>query len=275
MAFFRHKNLRISYDLYGEGQDVLFLHGLAADKTQVKAALEGLNGYRIISLDMPGHGETLLSNSDMSTSEVGFNAYAEVAGALLHHLGIRSVVAGGISMGAGIALNLALSHPGMIRALLLVRPAWLDHPARPHLNILEEMGSWLDLLGLEDAEQHLEMHPTFNSIKAENPNSASSIRSALTRPQALEAAGVLRALVADQPFKRIEKLGRLSMPALVVGNNADPLHPSRIAREIHGALGDAEYFHAPPRYLAPHEHHTAVVETITRFLSHALQSANA
>ncbi|WP_420411050.1 alpha/beta fold hydrolase [Roseibium sp.] len=275
MAFFTHKNLQVSYDLHGEGKDILFLHGLAADKAQVKASLEGLNGYRIISLDMPGHGETRLSNSNFSVSEVGFNAYAEVAGALLQHLGIRRVVAGGISMGAGIALNLALSHPGLIRALLLVRPAWLDRPARPHLNILEEIGSWLDLLGLEDAEKHLETHPTFNSIKAENPNSASSIRNVLTRPQAVEAAGVLRALIADQPFQRIEKLGRLSMPALVIGNNADPLHPSRIAREIQGALGEAVYFHAPPRYLAPDEHRTAVVETITRFLSHALQAADA
>ena len=274
MAVFSHGDWQVSYGLRGRGPDFLFLHGLAADRRQAEAALDRLDGYRIVSVDMPGHGESRLSKQGQSTEKersVGFDTYAAVAVALLNHLDIDKAIVGGISMGAGIALNLALAQPDRVRALVLVRPAWLDRPGRPHLSILEEIGDWLGQHGGEEADKRLRAHALYQSIEAENPKCAASIHGAITRPQAVEAATVLRQLVADRPFKRIEALRHLSMPALVVANNADPLHPSLIAREIQGALTQAEYFHAPPRYLAPSEHHQAVLERISEFLSHALQ----
>ena len=222
---------------------------------------------------MPGHGETILSNSQLTPVHVGFDAYAAVTTALLKHLGVSTAVVGGISMGAGIAMNLALSSPSSVDALLLVRPAWLDQPGRPHLGILEEIAKWLRLYGAEEAGKLLNSHPQFISLSAENPNCAASVQGAISRPQAVETAELLTRLVEDQPFKRIEYLRRLNMPALVVGSNADPLHPTLIAREIQGALGNAEYFHAPPRYLLPSEHQRAVVEKISQFLDLALKAA--
>jgi pimeloyl-ACP methyl ester carboxylesterase len=275
MAFFTHKDLQVSYDLRGKGQDLLFLHGLAADRHQAEATLDELPGYRVISIDMPGHGDSRLPTQPLTTKHAGFEAYAGVARGLLRHLGTDAAIVGGISMGAGIALNLALSDPTLVRALVLVRPAWLDRPGRPHLSILEEIGDWLVSHGAEEANKRLDSHQQFKTISAENPNCAASIQGAITRSQAIESAAVLRKLVADQPFKRIEYLRRLTMPALVIGNNADPLHPSLIAREIQGALANAEYFHAPPRYLAASDHHKSVLDKISEFLGNALQDANA
>ena len=87
----------------------------------------------------------------------------------------------------------------------------------------------------------------------------------------MEAAGVLSALVADQPFAQMSQLGKCTVPALVVGNNADPLHPALIARDISGALGNAEYFHAPPKYLEPEAHKAAIKLRIQQFLETHLQ----
>ncbi|CTQ53447.1 Lipase 3 precursor [Roseibium album] len=269
MAFFTHRDLQVSYDLQGKGQDLLFLHGLAADRHQAVATLDGLTGYRVITIDMPGHGDSALPTEPRASNHAGFDAYADVARGLLQHLGIDNAIVGGISMGAGIALNLALCEPALVRALVLVRPAWLDRPGRPHLSILEQIGDWLTSYGAEKTGLLLNSHDLFRSISAENPNCAASIKGAISRPQAVEAAAVLNDLVADQPFKRIEYLRRLTMPALVVGSNADPLHPSLIAREIQGALAQAEYFHAPPRYLVPSDHRKAVVEKISQFLGDA------
>lgn len=272
MAVFSHKDLQISYELQGEGKDLLFLHGLAADRRQSKAALAGLEGYRVITVDMPGHGESIVTNRQLTSSHIGFDAYSGVAGALLHHLGVTSAVVGGISMGAGIAMNLALSTQGLVEAMVLVRPAWLDRPGRPHLGVLEEIAKWLSAYGSDEAGRLLNSHPQFISLSAENPNCAASVKGAISRPQAVETASILNKLVSDQPFKRIEDLRRLTMPALVVGSNADPLHPTLVAREIQGALANAEYFHAPPRYLVPSEHHRAVVEKISQFLGLALKA---
>jgi pimeloyl-ACP methyl ester carboxylesterase len=43
------------------------------------------------------------------------------------------VVLGGTSMGAAIALRLAVLHPELIRALVLARPAWIDENAPPNM----------------------------------------------------------------------------------------------------------------------------------------------
>jgi len=275
MPYFKHNETDVYFDLYGSGPDLLFMHGLAADRRQGQQALDGLTGYRLIVVDMPGHGDSKLSPAHSLNDQVSFKAYVTVVDALTTHLGIESVIAGGISMGAGIALGLALARPDLVRALLLVRPAWLDRPARPHLGVIEDIGNWIAEAGTEAAAERLLEHPVYAAAVAENPTCAASIMGAIDRPQAVESAAVLSAMVADQPFSRMGVLRKCAIPALVVGNNADPLHPAMIAREISGALADASYFHAPPKYLEPLEHQVAVVKTIGQFLAQRLVATRA
>ena len=47
---------------------------------------------------------------------------------MLNHLGLTRAVVGGISMGAGMALNAATRYPERVAGLVLARPAWLDRP---------------------------------------------------------------------------------------------------------------------------------------------------
>jgi pimeloyl-ACP methyl ester carboxylesterase len=271
MPCFEHQGGEVHFDIRGSGDDLLFMHGLAADRQQGAQALDDLPGYRLITVDMPGHGDSKMPDGRAASGQASFKAYGEVATALLAHLGVRKIIAGGISMGAGIALHLALSSPHLVRALLLVRPAWLDRPGRPHLSIIEDIGSWLSEAGAEYTAARLKVHPVFEAALAENPACAASIMGAVERPQAIKAAAVLGALVADQPFDRISSLAKCTTPALVIGNNADPLHPPMIARELSGALADARYFHAPPKYLAAREHKAAVIKAIEQFLQEQLQ----
>ena len=270
MPTFQHKGNEINYTRTGEGQDLVFLHGLAADARQSEQAMADLPGIRLIAVDMPGHGRSPLSSTNDLNAQVSFRAYTEVVCALLTHLGITNVIAGGISMGAGIALSLALAEPQMVRALLLVRPAWLDRPGRPQLNVIEDIGNWIVGKGPDEGARLLLSHPVYADALVHNPNCAASVMGAVTRPQATEAAAVLPAMVADQPFARIELLQKCTTPALVIGNNADPLHPAMIARETSGALANSEYFHAPPRYLEPQAHQAAVLDSIRKFLDQHL-----
>jgi pimeloyl-ACP methyl ester carboxylesterase len=270
VASFEHQGNRIFYELQGSGPDLLFMHGLTGDRNQAIAAAGDLPGYRLITVDMPGHGETLLSPDRSLEEQVSFKAYAGVALALLAHLGVERAVVGGISMGSGLALSLALTNPELCLAQLLVRPAWLDRPGRPHLDIIEDTGRWLAEEGQEGAAVHLEGHPVYKTALAENPNCATSILGGIHRPQAVNAAGLLSIMVADRPFARIGLLQKCTVPALVIGNNADPLHPVAIAREISGALANASYFHAPPKNLEPQEHQAAVLQRIEEFLTENL-----
>ena len=95
---------------------LVFLHGLGADHRQVEAMIV----YdRLITFDLPAHGEIPLP-----LEQVSFNLMAHYVESQLAELHIDEYVIGGISMGAAVALRVALDQPDRCRGLLEVRPAW-------------------------------------------------------------------------------------------------------------------------------------------------------
>ena len=63
-------------------------------------------------------------------------------------------------MGAGIALNIAIRYPEKIKALILVRPAWLHkpHPENLHLfEILAELISKRQGASISDLKEFKEL----------------------------------------------------------------------------------------------------------------------
>ncbi len=255
------------YDVQGDGPDLLFMHGLTADRHQAQQTMSYLTDYRLVTLDMPGHGESLLSTEHTLRSQASFASYAGVAKSLIAHLGIERVIVGGISMGAGLALHLALFAPSLVKAMLLIRPAWLNRPGRPQLNIIEDIGNWIVESGATRAKNKLLESPIYRTLAKENPVCAKSIMDVICRPQSEDSAEVLTLIVADRPFSDMRHLRECTIPALVVGNNADPLHPPIIARKINKALKVAEYFIAPPKYLEPEAHKSAIAERIEQFVN--------
>ncbi|MFG2092339.1 alpha/beta fold hydrolase [Streptomyces sp. NPDC048612] len=61
--------------------------------------------------DARGHGT--------SSIETGAFRHTDDLAALLRHLDVGPVVLVGLSMGAGIAVDTALEHPGLVRALVV------------------------------------------------------------------------------------------------------------------------------------------------------------
>lgn len=73
MAFFQNGNARIYYEDVGQGEPILANHGLSEDTTYwsepgVTAALA--EKYRIISIDMRGHGRTVVEGEPKGYDEV-------------------------------------------------------------------------------------------------------------------------------------------------------------------------------------------------------------
>src|SRR5262249_57034897 len=83
---------------------------------------------RLLCLDARGHGQTQPLGDP---SALTFDVFADDLVALLDCLGIGQAIIGGISMGAGVALNIAVRYPERVAGLVLSRPAWLDGPMPP------------------------------------------------------------------------------------------------------------------------------------------------
>ena len=237
---------------------LLLLHGLGASGAQVRDAFPFRDRVRITP-DLPGHGESPACRS-------GFKRFAQLLLVLLDVLGLERVDLGGISMGGAISLAVALRAPHRVRRLLLVRPAWLDRPALPQLRLVSELGARITADGVKGAAAWLHGDPEWRSLDVRVPLAAAAVRAPLAHPRAAANAAVLTRMVADRPFDRLDALGALRCPVLVLGNDDDPLHPAALARTLAGAIPGAAYEHLPPRYRDPAGHAAALRRSCLAFL---------
>lgn len=113
MPSFTTSGLSLAYEVTGQGQPVLLVHGFASSgkvnwvDTGWVETLVGA-GYQAITLDNRGHGS---SDKPHDPDLYYPNLMAEDAIALLDHLGIVRAAVIGYSMGARIAAFIAFTHP--------------------------------------------------------------------------------------------------------------------------------------------------------------------
>lgn len=121
MEKFQSDNIEIAYEVTGEGDPVLLIHGFASnirvnwiDTGWVKTLNQA--GYRTIALDNRGHGESakLYDPGDYGTDTMAMDAKR-----LLDHLKIDQAFVMGYSMGARITAFLARDYPARVRAAVL------------------------------------------------------------------------------------------------------------------------------------------------------------
>jgi pimeloyl-ACP methyl ester carboxylesterase len=123
MATFKSGGLDIAFDDIQPDADktVLLIHGFATSRAENWRRLGWYGaferkGYRVVALDQRGHGE-----SDKPHDPAAYSREAllgDIVG-LMDHLGLGRVDLMGYSMGARMALQTAINHPGRIDNLIV------------------------------------------------------------------------------------------------------------------------------------------------------------
>jgi len=100
-----------------DGYPLILLHGSNASLHTWEPWVARLGDrYRVISLDLPGHGLTgRVPDDDYST-----RAFIEAVAAVADHLEVSQFALGGNSMGGGVTWQFALAHPERVTAMILV-----------------------------------------------------------------------------------------------------------------------------------------------------------
>ena len=108
--------MALYHEVHGQGPPLVLLHGgllnIATDFSQLLPPLT--ENHQVIAVELQGHGRT----ADIE-HEMKLDSLADDIAALLAHLSIRSADVFGYSLGAMVALTLALRHPGAIDKLVL------------------------------------------------------------------------------------------------------------------------------------------------------------
>lgn len=220
----------------GAGAPFVFQHGLGGDVNQIAAAFTPPPGIRLLTLDCRSHGATAPLGDE---ARLNFNTFADDVVALLDHLGIDQAVVGGISMGAGVALNLALRHTARVRALVLARPAWLDRPLPAHQLVYPAIAYLLRTYGAEEGQRRFAASGAFAHILAESPDAAASLLGQFDAAQASARVARLERIPLDCPCIDLTACQRLALPVLLLANRQDPIHPYDLAQRL------AQFFIAP------------------------------
>ncbi len=102
------------------GPVLVLIHGSNSSLHTWEPWVKRLGGqYRIVSLDLPGHGLT----GRHPSGEYDYPVFIDVVDKMMVKLGIDRAVIGGNSMGGGVTWMYALAHPEKVAAMILVDAA--------------------------------------------------------------------------------------------------------------------------------------------------------
>jgi sugar phosphate isomerase/epimerase/pimeloyl-ACP methyl ester carboxylesterase len=233
---FMREGIEFHYATLGFGVPFFFQHGLGADVTQPFGLFSPPGGIRLIGFDCRAHGRTRPVGPP---EKISLAAFADDLLALMDHLQIEKAVVGGISMGAAVALNFALRYPRRLLGLVLHRPAWLDGPRRDNVAVFTAIAGLLRQHGAEKGLALFEQSEIYRRALAASPANASSLAAQFLHPRAEETVVRLEKIPLDSPNPDRRPWRAIAVPALVLANGHDAIHPLEfgltLAREIPGA----------------------------------------
>jgi len=221
----------------------VFQHGLCGDAGQTAEACPDDAAIRLLTLECRGHGQSPAG----ATEQLSIATFADDVIALIESSALAPVVLGGISMGAAIALRIAVLRPELVRALVLARPAWVLESAPANMRPNAEVGELLQREAPERARALFEQSPTAQRLAAEAPDNLASLRSFFSREPLAVTAALLTQISADGPGVDEAQVRALAVPALVLGCAADAIHPLADAQRLAALLPRGRFIEVTPK----------------------------
>jgi pimeloyl-ACP methyl ester carboxylesterase len=263
MATIAREDVEFHYRDLGRGLPFVFQHGLGGDINQPFSLYHPPAGVRLIAADMRGHGETRPLGD---VEKLTIATLADDLIFLLDRLDAKMGIVGGISLGAAVALNVALRYPERVLGLILVRPAWIDHPLPENVRRYGTIARLIREFGLKDGLARFRAMPEFQDTERESPDCAKSLVGQFEHPRAFECVARLERLAADAPCRNRALYRNICVPTLVVGNRQDPIHPWPLAEELSGLIVGATLREVTPKSVSLDRHAADVQSAIDGFI---------
>lgn len=109
-------DLNTHYEINGQGEPLVFIHGLGSSSRDWEPQKEYFsNAFQVVTYDVRGHGQ-----SDKPPGPYSIPTFAADLAGLIENLGIAPVHLVGYSMGGWIAFQLAVSYPNLLKSMVIV-----------------------------------------------------------------------------------------------------------------------------------------------------------
>ncbi len=241
----------------GVGLPVIFQHGLGGDEAQV-SELFPETGFRRLTLECRAHGNSQPGDA----AKFSIADFADDVIAFADECGVERFAMGGISMGAAIAMRVAVRNSQRVTALILARPAWLWEPAPENMTVFTELAYHLT----KGDQGSFDATETAKRLGTEAPDNLASLRKFFARRDLATTAKLLAAIAADGPGITEEEFCEIRVPVLILGNRLDWVHPLAHAQMLAQAIPHAKMLEVFPKASDEQRHTREMKSAIRNFL---------
>jgi pimeloyl-ACP methyl ester carboxylesterase len=242
----------------GEGPPVIFQHGLGGDEAQVAEVFPDGEEFRRLTLECRGQGSSALGDP----KQLSIATFVDDVLAFADTRGIDRFVIGGISMGAAIALRIAIRHPERVGALILARPAWSWGAAPANMKPFIEVASYLQQGTVGD----FEASATALRLAREAPDNLLSLKKFFTVKNRAATASLLSAIAADGPGVSELEVRTIKAPTLIIGHKIDAVHPQEFAQTLASRIAGSQFVEITPKATDKPRHVAEFRKHVAQFL---------
>lgn len=265
MSIFELDNIQFYYeDDNNGGVPFIFLHGLGGDTKQTMGLLKKTDGLRRISIDFRGHGNTIKYGSE---SKLSFNQFGMDVISLADHLGLDKFIVGGISTGAGTALNVCLNYPERVEKLILSRPAWEDRPQNEDIRCaFEEIYKILNDDTIVNKKQSFMNTNIYQKLNGIARYAGSTLVGQFDYAHAQETSLKLIKIPNDAPNYNREEWKNIKVPTLILASEQDPIHPYEYGILLSEYIEKSEFKEITPKEVSGQQHNEDSYNFIREFI---------
>jgi 2-succinyl-6-hydroxy-2,4-cyclohexadiene-1-carboxylate synthase len=214
------KDVRLNYEVIGEGTPVTLLHGFTQSGRSWHEVVSLMpDGWKWVIPDLRGHGQTRVRPGAPYTMDA-CTADLEM---LWEHLGISSTHLVGYSMGGRLALHVAAARPERVLSLLTIGAhAGLEEEAREGRRRGDEaLAQRIEQDGLEAFVNYWGSLPMFEGLERRGPSFVAQVRAARMENHVEGLAESLRGMGAGAMRPVWQDLSRFTGSATFAAGQLD------------------------------------------------------
>lgn len=217
----------------GAGEPVVLIHGIGdstyswRDNAQVLAEA----GFRVILIDQPGFGRSAIPPRGWAYS---VENQAEAILRTIDRLGVETFNIAAHSLGGGVALYLAMTHPDRVNRLAVISPVSQRSPCP--FGVMTDILVWI--VGIRRFTALALRSAYFHPEKVRDVQIDEYAR-LLGRPGRLGSGvlgGVCRTYFSKSYDRMVESFRSLQPKLLVIWGEQDTWHPVAFGRRLHALI---------------------------------------
>ncbi len=237
---------------------VVMVHGAAFDHSvwQWQSRYLAHHGYAVLAVDLPAHGRS------PGNARASIEAMSEWLAALIDAAGLDKVALVGHSMGALVALDTALRHPGRVSKLALIGAA-----------VPMAVGEAFLAAARDDSPVAFDMEIAWgharNAMLSQSPVPGAALMGASRALNGRARDGVLHAdLTACHAYQApLDRIRALAIPTLILAGKRDQMTPMKAGQALAAEIPGARFVTLDAGHSMMSEAPRATLDALRRFLA--------